>query len=81
MEKRGGRRVQVFNINDNVRIKIPEVDRGRLGRKFLPYRVLEMVGENHYRLGSAMGILDVCCQAAELEIVVADFPELEDIPG
>ena len=27
-----------------------------------------------------MGILDVCYQAADLEIVVADFPELEDIP-
>jgi hypothetical protein len=33
-----------------------------------------------YRLGCTLGTLDVCYQAADLELTLADFHELEDIP-
>ena len=40
---RGGRIVQSFSIGDVVRLRIPGADRTRLGRKFLPCKVLEIV--------------------------------------
>ena len=42
--------------------------------------MLEIVRDNSYRLGCTFGTLDVCYQAADLELTLADFRELEDIP-
>ena len=75
-----GRIVQSFSIGDVVRLRIPGADRTRLGRKFLPCKVLEIVRDNLYRLGCTLGTLDVCYQAADLELTLANFHELEDIP-
>jgi len=51
---RGGRVVQSFSVGDVVRLRIPGTDRTRLGRKFLPCRVLEIVRDNLYRLGCTL---------------------------
>ena len=64
------------SVGDVVRLRIPGVDRTRLDRKFLPGKVLEIVRDNLY---CTLGTLDVCYQA-ELELTLADFHELEDIP-
>lgn len=77
---RGGRVIQSFSVGDVVRLRIPGADRTRLGRKFLPCKVLEIVRDNLYRLGCTLGTLDVCYQAADLELTLADFDELKDIP-
>jgi len=67
-------------IGDLVRLRIPEADRTRLGRKFLPCKVLEIVRDGLYRLGCTLGTLNACYQAADLELTLASFHELEDIP-
>ena len=73
---RGGRVVQSFSVGDVVRLRIPGVNRTQLGRKFLPCKVLEIVRDNLYRLGCTSCMLSI----GELELTLADFHELEDIP-
>jgi len=42
--------------------------------------VLEIVRDSLYRLGCTLGTLNVCYQAADLELTLANFLELDDIP-
>ena len=79
MEKRGRRIVDSFNVDDIVRISIPKVDRIKLGMKYLPCKVVSVVG-GRYQIGCASGVLNVWYNAADMERVNIEIPELETVP-
>ena len=51
IEKRGKRTVDNFNVGDIIRINIPKVDRVKLGKNFLHYKVLSITDNGKYRIG------------------------------
>ena len=79
MLKRGRREIEEYGAGDYVRIKIPRVDRRRLGGKSLVCKVVEVLA-GQYKLGCSSGILDIRYHAADLEAVEAEYPDLLTIP-
>ena len=80
MEKRGKRTVDNFSVGDIIRINIPKVDRVKLGKNFLHCKVLSITDSGKYRIGCSSGRINVCYNAADMERVSAEFPELDEIP-
>jgi len=80
MLKRGRREIEEYGAGDYVRIKIPRVDRRRLGGKSLVCKVVEVLAGGQYKLGCSSGILDIRYHAADLEAVEAEYPDLLTIP-
>lgn len=69
-----------FEVGSVVVLSIPRIDRHIVDRPLLPCKIIEKT-KGKYRLGCASGILDVAYGANELNLVEADFPELNNIPS
>ena len=69
-----------FEVGSVVVLSIPRIDRHIVDRPLLPCKIIEKT-KGKYRLGCASGILDVAYGANELNLVEADFPELDNIPS
>jgi len=65
-----------FEVGSIIVLSIPRIDRHIVDR---PHFLEKTKGK--YRLGCASGILDVTYGANELNLVEADFPELDNIPS
>lgn len=69
-----------FEVGSIVVLSIPRIDRHIVDRSLLPCKIIEKT-KGKYRLGCASGILDVTYGANALNLVEADYPELENIPS
>src|SRR6185369_9698957 len=69
-----------FEVGSIVVLSISRIDRHIVDRPLLPCKIIEKT-KGKYRLGCASGILDVTYGANELNLVEADFPELDNIPS
>jgi hypothetical protein len=69
-----------FEVGSMVVLSIPRIDRYIVDRPLLPCKIIEKT-KGKYQLGCASGILDVTYGANELNLVEADFPELDNIPS
>jgi hypothetical protein len=69
-----------FEVGSVVVVSIPRIDRQIVDRPLLPCKIMEKT-KGKYRLGCASGILEVTYGANELNLVEADYPELENIPS
>src|SRR6185369_1219048 len=69
-----------FEVGSIVVLSISRIDRHIVDRPLLPCKIIEKT-KGKYRLGCASGILDVTYGANELNLVEADFVELDNIPS
>lgn len=82
LDKRNKKFANNYTIGDLVQIKIPEIDRTHSDRKILPCKILEVLENDTYRIGSKSGIIRVTYNVNELLPLGPDiFPELDDIPS
>ena len=66
-----------FEVGSMVVLSIPRIDRYIVDQPLLPCKIIEKT-KGKYRLGCASGIT---YGANELNLVEADFPELDNIPS
>ena len=69
-----------YKIGDFVKVNIPKEDRFKTGRTHLPCKILSIVGNDKYRLGSQFGVLEIAYSIRNLESLTAHISDLEEIP-
>jgi hypothetical protein len=67
---------------DTVLLHIPNEDRGKMDRKHLPCKIIDILGNGFYKLGCALGQLSVNYRMTDFNTVERSihFPELDTIP-
>ncbi|GES80335.1 KRAB-A domain-containing protein 2-like [Rhizophagus clarus] len=71
-----------YEVGDLVRITIPKIDRSSIDHPTLSCKVLEIIKNNQYVLGSKFGIINMHYSPGEIEpLDTIDFSELNNLPS